>query len=77
MYVNKSREVAEKHQVGVNIALTYILTVKSTISTRQAEIQVGAGPAKNFKTVGAGSIKNIRPAKIRKESKNNIKLWKF
>ena len=35
--------------------------------TGKAEIQVGAGPAKNFKTVGSRNIKDIGLAKIRKE----------
>ena len=35
--------------------------------TRKAEIQDGAGPAKNFNTFGSGNFKNIRPTVLRKE----------
>ena len=41
-----------------------------------AEIQDGAGPATNFKTVGSGDIKNIGLANIRKNIvKETILKW--
>ena len=42
------------------------MIIRRPLRTGMAEIQDGAGPAKNFKTVGSRNIKNVGLAKIRK-----------